>query len=126
MSEPVDYHDTCHHKTFFLSCNALDELLAYAGRRCQICELPESEAKRGRLVIDHLRDYGWHLVRGLLCDKCNALMRRIDSGERRASRAVIDYQQNAWFARMLHPKGPSVRVMQPTLLPSGKYARRVR
>ena len=102
-AEEVDlYHDTCHHRIYFMTCEELDALRAFAGYACQICGLPEREAKRGRLCIDHLGDYGHPLVRGLLCDKCNAYMRRVDDCTIRNPRSeVYRYRNNAWCLRML-------------------------
>ena len=37
--------------------------------RCGICEKHETEASRGRLVVDH--DHTTGEVRGLLCQQCN-------------------------------------------------------
>jgi len=39
---------------------------------CKICHVPEAEAPRGWLAIDHCHDTG--RVRGLLCNNCNALL----------------------------------------------------
>lgn len=100
----ADYHDSCHHKIYKLTCDQFDELWAYTGGFCQICGLPEEDAPRGRLCIDHMGSYGNHVVRGLLCDTCNMLMMRVDTGIERAPRCeVYDYMSNAWFSRMLRP-----------------------
>lgn len=108
------HHDTCHHRIYFLSCDDLDALWEYAEGACQICRTPEADTKRGRLVIDHLSDYGAHMVRGLLCDRCNSLMSRIDSNRPiRRSRAVLDYMSNAWCSRKLNPRGIQVRYASP-------------
>lgn len=83
-----------------LTCEEFDALYTYAEGCCQICRTPEAETKAGRLGIDHARDYAYRAVRGLLCDKCNALMRRVDNRERRDARARR-YMYDAWFVREL-------------------------
>lgn len=99
MSEPYDHHRNCHHKMYRLSCADLDALFAYARGRCQICETPEADTRRGKLVIDHARHYGYTAVRGLLCDKCNSLMSRADAGNYEP--LAFAYWANAWFVRVL-------------------------
>lgn len=96
------YHDTCQHRQYYMSCAEFDALWRYAGGCCQICKTPELETKRGRLCIDHLPFYGQDLVRGLLCDKCNSLMRRVDEGAiTYPPSAVYTYRNNTWTSRAL-------------------------
>jgi hypothetical protein len=93
----VDHHRNCHHRMYRMGCAEFDALYADARGCCQICAVPEAETVRGKLVIDHLHGYGRFLVRGLLCDKCNKLMSRADSGERNPQ--TIAYCRQAWFSR---------------------------
>lgn len=101
----ADYHTTvCQHRVYGLTCEQFNELWAYTGGFCQICGLEETDAPRGKLCIDHMGPYGSHIVRGLLCDTCNMLMQRVDTGVERFPRCeVYDYQRNSWFVRMLLP-----------------------
>jgi hypothetical protein len=84
-------HETCHHRMYGLACVHYEALLARAAGRCELCSIPASAVYRGKLVIDHEGRIGWHAIRGLLCQRCNAHMRRIDSGERPIDRQVFDY-----------------------------------
>lgn len=69
----------CHHFfTYNLTCDEYDQLRARANGHCEICKTPERETTRGLLVIDHFQGGGVAFVRGLLCDKCNAVMARHD------------------------------------------------
>ncbi len=96
----------CHHyAVYMLSCEEFDELYEYARGCCQLCGTAEAETPRGMLVIDHLSDYGFQAVRGLLCDKCNSFMARVDSAKVRGwVEDVARYRLNAWFARKVHPR----------------------
>lgn len=88
------------HRTYYMSCEEYEELWAFAQGRCQICQSAPDETPRGKLCIDHLGPYGWGMVRGLLCDKCNSLMARVDAGSiRYPDGAVRRYQRTSWFAR---------------------------
>jgi hypothetical protein len=92
-----------HYSTYGLTCDHYDDMRQRAGYRCEICRLPEGEAKRGKLVVDHHSGRGgieWH-IRGLLCDRCNSLMSRIDghargSGNRRLEAEARAYAANSW------------------------------
>lgn len=84
-------HETCHHRTYLLSCDQFEALLARAGGRCELCSVPASDVVDGKLRIDHEHRIGLHAVRGLLCPTCNAHMRRVDSGERPMSWEVAAY-----------------------------------
>lgn len=95
-----NHHRRCQHEMYRLTCAEFDELYLHADGCCQICGTPEAETKAGRLGIDHDGSYGWHAVRGLLCDKCNALMRRVDNRERWDATANR-YRYGAWFMRTL-------------------------
>lgn len=109
------HHDTCHHRIYHLSCEEMDALYKYARGACQICDTPEADTKRGRLVIDHLGYYGAHMVRGLLCDKCNSLMSRVDRGAPAAGKGVLEYMLNSWCARKLNPRGDHLRYRYPSI-----------
>jgi hypothetical protein len=97
---------TCQHVAYRLSCDDFDALMARAGGACELCRTPHH-----RLQHDHDHDIGWHGVRGLLCPKCNAHMRRVDSGERVVTEPVQKYLDNAWH--LTHPSKPR-RHAQPS------------
>ncbi|MEU8839943.1 endonuclease domain-containing protein [Streptomyces roseus] len=94
---------TCHHfQHHGLTCDQYDALRNRAAGRCEICQTPEAETGGRRLVVDHYEDSRvGRFIRGLLCDKCNAVMACIDgrkrwgsnrSWERRARR----YELSSW------------------------------
>ena len=102
MTTSKHHRRRCQHTVYSLTCDEFDLLYKIAKGCCQICGTPEAETTRGVLCIDHLTDYGSHMVRGLLCDKCNRLMRVVDSGELGyPGDAVYRYQYRAWCSRML-------------------------
>lgn len=115
---PAMYHRrgiACQHRTYYLTCEDFDALWVRAGGCCQICKTPELETKRGLLCIDHMSEYGYGCVRGLLCDKCNSLMRRVDEGRIRfRPGSVMDYQRNSWFAlHVMYSRGFYVNRKNP-------------
>lgn len=61
-----------------LTCAEYDAMRDRAGGRCEICRRRDRDTPRGELVIDHFTGRGTWFVRGLLCDRCNALMQRHD------------------------------------------------
>lgn len=71
--------NTCNHfQKYGMTCDNFDRLLARAAGRCELCEKPEAETRRGALVIDHFQGGGLFFVRGLICDRCNSVMSRHD------------------------------------------------
>lgn len=71
--------NTCNHfQKYGMTCDNFDRLLARAAGRCELCETPEAETRRGALVIDHFEGGGLFFVRGLICDRCNSVMSRHD------------------------------------------------
>lgn len=93
----VLYHDTCHHHIYRLTCEEFDALWDRSRGCCEICGVRETETKRGRLSIDH-DQRSIHLVRGLLCDMCNAgVMRRVDEGRPSYATPATDrYAAEPW------------------------------
>lgn len=115
-------HHTCHHTLYLLTCDAFEELRAWAEYRCQICGLPEDETKVGYLGIDHdaRRGNGRDHVRGLLCSKCNTGLRYVDDGTREPTPEQARYLANAWFwTHHPSPAPPGSVVSLPAV-----YARR--
>lgn len=71
--------NTCtHYLSYELTCDEYDQMKERAQGRCEICSTPEAETPRGSLVIDHYQWADTFFVRGLLCDRCNAVMARHD------------------------------------------------
>ncbi|MEU6674860.1 endonuclease domain-containing protein [Streptomyces sp. NPDC046925] len=95
----------CHHYAEYrLSCDEFDSLHARAAGCCEICRTPQNETGGKRLVIDHYQDRNESFVRGLLCDKCNAVMACFDGRKRWGANrsweaAARRYAANSWQAR---------------------------
>lgn len=68
----------CTHSLYGLTCGNYESLCGRARNCCEICETPSAETRRGTLVIDHFQAAALFFVRGLLCDRCNAVMARHD------------------------------------------------
>lgn len=103
------HHSTCHHVAYRLTCADYEALWVYAEGRCQICKITADQVPGGKLYIDHDGRYGYHAARGLLCSKCNSLMRYVDRGQKHDRRA-IDYLHNAWFVRLLRSRDPGAKM----------------
>jgi hypothetical protein len=82
---------SCSHKIYKLDCDEYDLLLTRANECCEICGAEDW------LRIDHDHDNGPAAVRGIVCAKCNSLMRHIDSGAKRITPEVADYIARSWF-----------------------------
>ncbi|CAL9534416.1 endonuclease domain-containing protein [Streptomyces sp. enrichment culture] len=67
-----------HAVTHGLSCAQYEAMRDRAQDCCELCHTPGPDTKRGALVIDHFEGMEVRFVRGLLCDRCNALMARHD------------------------------------------------
>jgi hypothetical protein len=91
LTDPTRGHETCHHRIYSLTCTAYETLLARSAGRCELCSKSATEEYNGKLVIDHESRIGWEAIRGLLCQKCNAHMRRVDRAERPMSKQVFTY-----------------------------------
>lgn len=98
-----DHHATCQHGAYRLTCEDFEALWERAGGCCEICRVPAADTPAGKLGIDHAQEYGYFAVRGLLCAKCNSLMRYVDRGQK-TSRAAREYMANAWFVGVLHAR----------------------
>lgn len=95
---------TCHHwQHHWLTCDEYDQLRARAAEACEICRTPESETGGRRPVIDHFEDRAARLwfIRGLVCDRCNAVMSCVDGrkkwgANRRWESAAKAYEERSW------------------------------
>lgn len=103
----------CQHAAYHgIGCEEYAELVAAAQDRCQICGISGSDTLRGELCIDHLPEPpspAPHKVRGLVCDKCNSLMSKVDGrkpwdADRTHEEAALRYAANAWY--LTHPIRP--------------------
>jgi hypothetical protein len=102
-------HESCNHLLYKLSCADYEALLARCGNRCEICGVRGEDAPRRKLFIDHDHRYGLYAIRGLLCARCNILMRDVDRCRRTDDRAT-GYLANAWFMwRLVNPPGSEKR-----------------
>lgn len=82
----------CTHRAYGMSCDQFDALRLRAAGSCELCITPTA-----KLHIDHDHDRGWWAVRGLVCPKCNAHMRRVDSGERPMDGPTERYAANPFW-----------------------------
>jgi hypothetical protein len=70
-------------QAFDLTPSEWDQILAHQGGVCFACREPQRPTKIGvkRLATDHSHDTG--LVRGLLCNRCNALLGKLENAFKR-------------------------------------------
>jgi hypothetical protein len=68
---------------FTLTPSEWEHILAYQGGVCFVCREPQKPTKKGpkRLATDHSHDTGQ--VRGLLCNRCNALLGKLENAFKR-------------------------------------------
>jgi hypothetical protein len=94
-----EWHRSCQHKNYRLTCADYETLVAEIGNRCQICGTPGPDTWRRKLVIDHDHKVGQWAVRGLLCPPCNtALTREGPTTDRQAT-----YLTAPWYQRSVRP-----------------------
>jgi Recombination endonuclease VII. len=95
----------CQHLgPYHLTCDEYEALRDRAQDRCEICRTHGHDTPRGSLVIDHFQSDDLFFVRGLLCDRCNAVMARHDrkrvwgpATRPWAAKAAV-YHRNSWGA----------------------------
>ena len=82
-----------------LTCYGFDLMRWRSAGRCEICGVDETELHRNQLVIDHDHRLGngSDHIRGMICHKCNAAMKYVDTGFRMPTRDQLLYIYNAWF-----------------------------
>ena len=120
----------CHHYALYrMTCEEYEALRARTGGRCELCNVPEEETRRGFLVIDHFHGRnGGSFIRGMLCDWCNqSVMRCIDGiqawGANRAWEAAArEYEHNPWH----QPSGEALRQLAARTEKMPKYRHRQR
>lgn len=98
-------HETHTHCLYGLTCEQYEELLADSRRNCQLC----GEESARKLVIDHDHAVGQWAVRGLLCDRCNGML-RYDKADPHWATA---YLTDPWWARMLRDRGIHADMAEP-------------
>lgn len=95
----------CHHWAVHrLTCADYEDLRAFAGGKCGICNTPEAKTRRGFLVVDHFHGKnGASFIRGMLCDWCNqSVMLCIDGLKawnpvnRQFEAAAREYERHSW------------------------------
>lgn len=92
VTQPSLWHKTCYnHLLYHLTCQDFERLLEQAGFCCQRCG-------RGSewLAIDHDHAAGDHAVRGLLCPKCNAHLKFVDTGRKPCDADTTRYLQRPY------------------------------
>lgn len=95
---------TCHHFTYHgLTCDQYDAMRARANGHCEICGIAEQDTRRGSLVVDHFRGRRTRVIRGMICDTCNASVMQCIDGNKvwgPGTRALEDraraYDSNPW------------------------------
>lgn len=95
---------TCHHYQLHgLTCDDYDRLRERAVGCCEICGIPEAETGGKRLIVDHFEDQETQLsfIRGLLCDRCNAVMACMDGMKpwgrgRKYESQAREYEARSW------------------------------
>jgi hypothetical protein len=107
VSEHAVEHRSCQHQAYRLTCEDYDALVKRAEGKCEICRIPAQDTTRGALCIDHDPRYGYFAVRGLLCDRCNTRMRRVDRGSDPGDQRTSQYCRNAWFIGVLKRRLPA-------------------
>ena len=70
--KPWAPHGTCHHRYYYLTCEQFDQMLRRSNSRCELCFAATA------LVIDH--NHRTNAVRGLLCQKCNVRVGKVEAG----------------------------------------------
>lgn len=107
-TERLPGHRRCTHRLYSLTCLEFDELLRRSGDCCELCSLPAAQTPKGFLEIDHDHRYGNHAVRGLLCSKCNCLMKDVELGKRKPPPGwdYRRYWRDAWFMKAVRCRRP--------------------
>jgi hypothetical protein len=98
----------CQHFAYRMTCEDFDALALRSQGLCELC----FEAA-DQLHIDHDHALGWGAVRGLVCPRCNALLRDIERGRKLADARVKAYFADSWHLGRLLPR--SRRRMQRTV-----------
>lgn len=92
-------HNTCQHRLYSLGCEEYEQLLMRASGQCEICGKQAAAEYGGKLAIDHDGRVNCRAVRGMVCRKCNAHLRRVDARERPAGAEALVYLASAWYLR---------------------------
>ncbi len=103
MGRTLPAHGTCHHKSYRMTCDQHEALIAESEGECMACAKRVAHEPLGKLVIDHDYSYGPWAVRGLICSACNSLFLRDETGPNWAQ----PYLTDPWFLRELARLGLS-------------------
>lgn len=74
-ADPTYYRDKQYKVLYGISYEVYEQMLIDQGEVCAICQRPETKTSHGKLrplSVDHDHDTG--IVRGLLCQSCNAAL----------------------------------------------------
>lgn len=81
-------------KKYDLSSADYDRILFEQNGKCAICETTDPGGKYGVFIVDHDHwaeaVFGWKLVRGILCSKCNIAAGQVNDDPKIAT-ALSDY-----------------------------------
>ncbi|MEV4438532.1 endonuclease domain-containing protein [Streptomyces sp. NPDC049577] len=109
-------HTSCYHTGYALTCNEYDDLLGRADGHCMLCK---TRPRPGRpLNIDHDHALGDWAVRGLVCDRCNQIVRRVEAGEYPDWLPVKHYLDAPWHATQPSSAAKAERVKPRTECPT--------
>lgn len=109
-------HTSCYHTKYVLTCGEYDDLLRRADGHCALCK---ERPRPGRpLNIDHDHALGQWAVRGLVCDRCNQTLRRVEAGEYPNWLPVRLYIDNPWHATQLSSGVKATREKPRTACPT--------
>ena len=103
MKRTLPAHETCRHKSYRMTCDQYETLIAESEGECMACAKPVAQEPLGKLVIDHDYAHGPWAVRGLICSACNSLFLRDETGPYWAQ----PYLTDPWFLRELARRGLS-------------------
>lgn len=100
------------HKQYRMSCAAFDQLEQRSGGKCERCGVDGREVHRG-LVIDHEHRLGPGAVRGLLCWRCNSILRFVDFAVTEPDVLTVAYLAISGFPVLAPRRGPVERPRSP-------------
>ncbi|MFF7631496.1 endonuclease domain-containing protein [Streptomyces cyaneofuscatus] len=117
-----------HYSRHGLDCDEYDALYKRAKGCCEICGVPEAQAARQKLFIDHFENAEVTYVRGLVCTRCNHIMCSYDGNRSWGKKttpwkdAAARYAANAWQSPRRKPEVVKPDPVQIVFLPADPKA----